>query len=252
MNNIHDRHFRIRSTIKNKVFLKLGMVSLLMILLLCSCNKDDGNVYNDIEVVNKGDNILEDITNTNLEEVLTQVNDKVKILTGLDDIETSELFNFDNTYYVKVKRHGDFYGVWRYENGDLKRILHKMEDIVYNQVDDKIIIDGAHNSYIIKLGTDNDGKDKILYECYFTDILNSDNGDFTCYINDFFSICVVDNKDNKIILNKYIDFDNEFSNENFILDNNRVFLPGRMQVMEMGWINNSNMAYFACFDMSNI
>ncbi len=80
-----------------------------------------------------------------------------------------------------------------------------MEDVVYSQDDDKIIIDGAYNSYIIKLGTGNEGKEKILYECYYTDILNSDNGDFTCYINDFFSVCVVDNKSNEIILNKYIE-----------------------------------------------
>lgn len=59
MNNICDRHFRIRSTIKNKVFLKLGVLCLLF-FLLCSCNKNDGNVNDDIEVVNKGDNISEE------------------------------------------------------------------------------------------------------------------------------------------------------------------------------------------------
>jgi hypothetical protein len=272
-----------------------------MILLLCSCNKNDGDVYDDIEVVNKGDNISEDIEvvnkgdnisedirYSNLEEALAKVKDEVKTLTGLDDVETSELFSFENTHYIKVKIHdlilhydyiyadddveptaitaytdralysieekisGDYYEIWRYDNGDLKRILYNMEDVLYSQDDDKIIIDGAYNSYIIKLGTDNEGKEKILYECYYTDILNSDNGNFTCYINDFFSVCVVDNENNEIILNKYIDEHSEFSEEDFILDNNRVFFPTRLRVMETGWIKNSNMAYFACYDMSHV
>lgn len=220
-----------------------------------SINKNNDKIFlqfENIEIVSKLVDISEDIANPNLEEVLTKVKDEVKILAGIDDIETSELYSFDNTHYINVKRQGDFYGIWRYKNGDLKRILSKMEDVVYNQDDDKIIIDGVHNSYIIKLGTDNDGKEKVLYECYYTDILNSDNGDFTCYINDFFSVCVVDNKSNEIILNKYIDLENEFSNEDFIFDNNRVFSPTRMQIMETGWIKNSNMAYFACYDMSNV
>ncbi len=199
----------------------------------------------------------------------------------------SELLSIENTYYIKVKIHdlmlhndyiqagdgeyttvtnytdrdlnnieekinGDVYEVWRYENGDLKRILYNMEDVVYSQDDDKIIIDGAYNSYIIKLESDNEGKEKISYECYYTDILNSDNGDFTCYINNFFSICVVDNKENKIILNKYIDLEHEFSKEDFKLDNNKVLFPSRMWVMETGWIKNSNMAYFTCYDLSNV
>ena len=49
-----------------------------------------------------------------------------------------------------MKRNADFYVLWRYENGDLKRILYKIEDVEYNK-DEKIIIDGPHNSYIIKL-----------------------------------------------------------------------------------------------------
>lgn len=277
-----------------------------MILLLCSCNKNNGNVYDDIEVVNKGDNISEniddedieevnqsddkiseDIAYSNLEEALAKIKEEVKTLTGLDDVDISELFSFENTYYVKVKIHdlmlhydyiyaesgestavtaytdrslnnieekicGDYYEIWRYENGDLKRILYNMEDVVYSQDDDKIIIDGAYNSYIIKLESDNEGKEKILYECYYTDILNSDNGDFTCYINDFFSVCVIDNNENKIILNKYIYLENEFSKEDFKLDNNKVFFPSRMWIMETGWIKNSNMAYFACLDLSNV
>ncbi|NYB75595.1 hypothetical protein HZF24_15715 [Sedimentibacter hydroxybenzoicus DSM 7310] len=285
MNNKND-YFRIKRAIKYKKILKLS-ISLLLIFLLCSCNKGKGNVDGDIAVVNDGDSISEDTAYSNSDEVLTKVQDEIKTSTGLDNIEVSELFSIDNTYYVKVKIHdlmlhyeyikagedqydavtaytdrelsnieekisGDYYEIWRYENGDLKRILYNMEDVVHRQDDDKIIIDGAYNSYIIKLGTDNKGKEKILYECYYTDILNSDNGDFTCYINDFFSACVVDNKDNKIILNKYIDFDNEFSNENFMLDINRAYFPKRMQVVETGWIKNSNMAFFACYDMSHV
>lgn len=290
MNNINERYFRIKSSIKNKFFLKLGMISFMLIFLLCSCNKVDGNVYNDIDEtdeVNQSDDIIsEDIAYSNTDEAVNMVKGEVKILTGLDDVETSELFSIENTYFIKVKIHdlllhndyigegddeytitnytdrelsnieqkvsGDFYEIWRYENGDLKRILFNMEDVIYSQEDDKIIIEGAYNSYIIKLESDNKRKEKILYECYFTDILNSNNGDFTCYINGFFSVCVVDNKDNEIVLNKYIDYENEFSNENFILDINRVFFPIRMQITDTGWINNSNMAYFACYDMVNI
>jgi len=219
------------------------------------------------------------------DEPAVKVQDEVKTLTGRDDVEATELFNIENTYYIKVKIHdlmlhyeyiyadigestaftaytdrdlnnieekisGDYYEIWRYENGDLKRILYNMEDVEYSQDDDKIIIDGAYNSYIIKLGSDKEGKEKILYECYYTEILNSDNGDFTCYINNFFSVCVVDNKSNEIILNKYIDTESEFSNEDFILDNNRVLFPTRMQIMETGWIKNSNLAYFSCHDLS--
>lgn len=249
MNNINSRLFKIRGAIKNKGFLKLSIFSLLTIFLLSSCNKKDSNFYDDTDVVNQSDNISEDISNS--DEALSKIQDEVKILIGRDDVETTELFNFENTYYIKVKIN-DFNEIWRYENGDLKRILFNMKDVVYSQDDDKIIFDGANNSYIIKFKSDNEGKGKILYECYYTDILDSDNGDFTCYINDFFSICVVDNKENKIILNKYIDLENEFSNENFKLDNKRFFLPGRMQVNETGWISSSNMAYFACYDMSNV
>ncbi len=266
---------------------KLSIIILLLIFLLCSCNKNDSNFNNDIDVVSQNDNISEDIAYSNADEALSKIQDEVKALTGLDDVETLELFCIENTYYIKVKIQdlmlhydyieagdgeytavttytdralynieekisGDYYEIWRYENGDLKRILYNMEDVIYSQDNDKIIIDGAYNSYIIKLESDNEGKEKILYECYYTDILNSDNGDFTCYINDFFSICVVDNKENKIIFNKYIDLDNEFSEEDFKLDNNKVFFPSRMRIMETGWIKNSNMAYFACYDMSNV
>ena len=224
MNCIHDKQIRIIGTIKNKCYLKLFVLSLLLIFLLCSCSKNDGNVIDDIEVVNKGDSTSEDISNPNVDYGLIKVQDLVKTLKGIDDVETSER---------------------------LERILSNMKEIKYSHDDDKIIIDGAHNSYIIKLGSDNEGKEKILYECYYTDILNSDNGDFTCYINDFFSVCVVDNKNNEIIFNKYIDLEKEFSEEDYKFDNKRVFSPGRMQVMETGWIKNSNMAYFACYDMSN-
>lgn len=224
MNCIHDKQIRIIGTIKNKCYLKLFVLSLLLIFLLCSCSKNDGNVIDDIEVVNKGDSTSEDISNPNVDYGLTKVQDLVKTLKGIDDVETSER---------------------------LERILSNMKEVKYSHDDDKIIIDGAHNSYIIKLGSDNEGKEKILYECYYTDILNSDNGDFTCYINDFFSVCVVDNKNNEIIFNKYIDLEKEFSEEDYKFDNKRVFSPGRMQVMETGWIKNSNMAYFACYDMSN-
>ena len=234
MNCIHGKQNRSISTINNKSYLKLFVFSLLLIFLLCSCSKNDGNVIDvindiddndDIEVVNKGDSTSEDISNPSMDDALTKVQELVKTLKGIDDVEASER---------------------------LERILSNMKEIKYSHDDDKIIIDGAHNSYIIKLGSDNDGKGKILYECYYTDILNSDNGDFTCYINDFFSVCVVDNKNNEIIFNKYIDLEKEFSEEDFKFDNKRVFSPGRMQVMETGWIKNSNMAYFACYDMSNI
>ena len=127
-----------------------------------------------------------------------------------------------------------------------------MQDVLYSQDNDKIIINGAYNSYIIKLATDNDAKEKILYECYYTEILNSDNGDYTCYLNNFFSVCVVNNESNEIILNKYIEVHNEFSNEDVILDNNRVMFPVRIQIDGTGWIKNSNMAYFASYDMADI
>lgn len=265
---------------------KLSMIILLLIFLLCSCKKNDSNFNDDIDAVIQSDNISEDIENSNADEALSKVQGEVKILTGRDDVEASELFSIENTYYIKVKIHdlmlnkdyieagdgkytnvtkytdralyniekisGDFYEIWRYKNGDFKRILYNMDDVVYSQDDEKIIIEGAYNSYIIKLGSDNEGKGKILYECYYTDILNSDNGDFTCYINECFSVCVVNNKNNVIILNKYIDLENEFSKEDFILDNNRVFFPERLQVSETGWIKNSNMAYLACYDMLNI
>ncbi len=216
-----------------------------------SVNKSNDKIYlqfENIEVVSK---VEESITNSNLDEALSKVQDEVKILTGLDNIEASELFSIDNTYYIKVKPKG-LSELWRYENGDLKRIIYNVKDVAYNQDDEKIIIDGANNSYIIKYKNDNEGKGKILYECYYTDILHSDNGDFTCYINDFFSVCVVDNISNEIILNKYLDEYNEFSNEDFILDNSRFFLPTRMQINETGWIKNSNMVYFASYDMSHI
>ena len=87
MKNIYESHCRIKSSIINKGFLKLCMVSLLLILL-CSCNNNDGDIIDKAEVVNKDDNISEDITNPNLEEALTKVQDEVKSLTGRDDVET--------------------------------------------------------------------------------------------------------------------------------------------------------------------
>ena len=91
MNYIYNRHFRIRNAIKNKGFLKLSILSLLIIFLLCSCNKDDGNVYEDIEVINKEDSASKDIVYPNADEALTKVQDEVKLLTGRDDVESSEL-----------------------------------------------------------------------------------------------------------------------------------------------------------------
>lgn len=84
---IHDRYFKISSIGKGKGYFKLCVLSLLLIIL-CSCNTNNGNVINDTEVVNKGDNISEDITNLNLEEVLAKVKDEIVILTGLADIDT--------------------------------------------------------------------------------------------------------------------------------------------------------------------
>jgi hypothetical protein len=62
----------------------------------------------------------------------------------------------------------------------------------------------------------------------------------------------VNNKSNEIILNKYIEVHNKFSNEDVILDNNRVMFPERMQIDGTGWIKNSNMAYFASYDMADV
>lgn len=145
--------------------IKLSIISLLLIFILCSCSKDNSKIYDDVDAVSQSADISE--------EALSKVKDEVKILTGCDDVETSELFNIENTYYIKVKIHdlmlhsdyiqagdgeytavtmytdtalysiekisGNFYEIWRYENGDLKRILYNMEDVVYSQDDDKII-----------------------------------------------------------------------------------------------------------------
>jgi hypothetical protein len=64
---------------------------------------------------------------------------------------------------IEEKISGDYYEIWRYENGDIKRILYNMENVVYSYDEDKIIIDGAYNSYIIKSVTDNDGKMRKFY-----------------------------------------------------------------------------------------
>lgn len=52
-------------------------------------------------------------------------------------------------------------------------------------------------------------------------------------------------------MNKYIDVDSEFSEEDYILDNSKAFFPRRMSVSETGWIKNSNIAYFLCHDCVN-
>ena len=36
---------------------------------------------------------------------LVKVQDEVKTLTGRDDVEATELFNIEDTYYIKVKIH---------------------------------------------------------------------------------------------------------------------------------------------------
>ena len=131
MNCIHGKQNRSISTINNKSYLKLFVFSLLLIFLLCSCSKNDGNVIDvindiddndDIEVVNKGDSTSEDISNPSMDDALTKVQELVKTLKGIDDVEASER---------------------------LERILSNMKEIKYSHDDDKIIIDGAHNSYII-------------------------------------------------------------------------------------------------------
>ena len=50
-----------------------------------------------------------------------------------------------------------------------------MEEVVYSRDDEKVIIDGPYNSYIIKLDSNDKDDVKILYECYFTHVLDSDN-----------------------------------------------------------------------------
>ena len=69
---IHGRYFKISSVGKSKGYIKLCVLSLLLILL-CSCSNNDGNVIDEFEVINKDDNISEDITYQNEEEVLTKV-----------------------------------------------------------------------------------------------------------------------------------------------------------------------------------
>jgi len=296
MNRVFTKHLVLPGDLKTKVIFKGFIISLLLISLLCSCNKNDNNVSDDtaIDTVSQSDksnendtknsdNILQ--TNVDKDKALIKVQEEVEALTGLINVEVSELFNIENIHYIKVKipnlmleadyvqvgddnyietleytdtyengmekYTGDFYEVWRYESDTPRRVLYNMTDVVYSKDNDKIFIDGEYNSYIIKLDSDHKGKQMVLYECYYTDILNSDNGDFTCYINDFYSACVVNNKNNEVILNKYIDVDSEFSEEDFILDNNKAFFPKRMWVTETGWIKNSNIAYFLCYDCVN-
>ena len=283
--------------IKMEIILKFNKItmliaSLLIIFLLCSCNKSNSNFNDDIDDFIETDDISEEIDTpsmeaaVSLEEAISLVKYEVQALTGLDDVETSELFSMDDKYYIKVKIHdlmlreeyisvgddktvivtkyselvpysldeasGDFYEIWKCENGDIKRLFYNMEEVVYSRDDEKVIIDGPYNSYIIKLDSNDKDDVKILYECYFTHVLDSDNGDHTCYINDFYSVCVADNRSNEIILNKFIEINDEYCNEDYKLDNNRIYYPKRMSVMETGWIKDSNMAYFACYDLSNI
>lgn len=253
MNKIFAKHVEITGNLKITVIFKGLLISLLLIFLLCSCNKNDNNVSDDIGIntvsqidkanennINDNDTVSQidkpndndtknsDNTlqlNVNADEALNKVQEEVEVLTGLVNVEVSELFNIENIYYIKVKLPnlmvhegyvevgdgnytsileyndteengiekciGDFYEVWRYEKDTARRVLDNMTDVVYSQDNDKITIDGKYNNYIIKLGNDDVGKQRVLYECYYTDILNSDNGKFTCYINDFFLLVLL-------------------------------------------------------------
>lgn len=248
--------------------IKIVFISVILIFLLCSCNND--NISNVDGKVENQDNILQ--SNITIDEVLDKVKDEVEAVTGLDGIEVSEFLNFDDIYFVKVKipnkvldynfeyndRYDnedktscDLYEIWRYEKDVIKRILYNLENVVHYKYDDNIYVLGAYNDYVINVENDNEGKQEVVYECYYTDKLNSDNGEFTCYINGFYSVCVVNNKIKEIVLNKYIDNNNEkyqemnISEEDFILDNNRAFFEHRYAYPEKsGWIKNSNIAYY--------
>jgi hypothetical protein len=160
-------------------------ICLFLILLLCSCNKNTSNINDETDAVAETDNISEDSdassieSGISLEEAISLVKDEVQALTGLDDVETSELFSIDNKHYIKVKIHdlmlredyinvdddkyvnitkysdiipygldeakGDFYEIWKCENSDIKRLFFNMEEVVYSREDDKIIINGPYN-----------------------------------------------------------------------------------------------------------
>jgi len=222
----------------------------------------------------------------NQKQALNEIKDELKMLTGLDDIETSMLYDVGDIYYIKAKIHNlelenifttteegsypstvgyrtpysyteeennakDFYEVWRYEKGDLKRILFNISSVRHDKNDDGITINGDWNSYYIRVGIDS-GKEKVLYECHFTKILEKEK--YTCYINDFFSVCVVDNEKNEILLNKYTERNNEEGQftEDFVLDNNRAYFGSRYTAVDTDWITDSNIFFYACYDIANV
>lgn len=204
----------------------------------------------------------------NIKTALEAVKLKSQLVSETKVGEVSELFHFDEVYYISVKipektltedmtykYTGDSYEIWRYENDQAKRILAGLDKVDYIEKSGEIIFIGAENSYIVKLNDEKNSeqnKGEILYECYFTNILNRDDGAYTCYINSFLSVCVVDNEKNELVLNQYLPEIGSYDDltfyekkDDFYLDNNKTFFRRNYpDIDEFGWIEDENIAYY--------
>lgn len=201
-------------------------------------------------------------------EALQVVENVAKMLTHVDDIKCSNILNVGDVYYIKVvvadkyldydckysdiDSYHDNFGdetieIWRYEKNKARRILYNMKKIDYTMENNIIKFSGYENYYMVKC---DDDMQNIKYECYFTDILNNRSGDKTCYINACYSVCVVDNTRDEVIMNKYMpepikaDENLLTEAEDFVLDNNRCFIANRYSyICNMAWLDESKICY---------
>lgn len=202
-------------------------------LAICFCAEDDKPIYiEDLGVKiptdsdYKGFHILNyTLEDKNSEQVQIAKKAILNELSTLSDVSITDTFVVgDNVYAVikfpnyEISYHEEYelldetykcsYELWKYSDSIAKRLVYGAVDFKINDYKEYdgascLLVTGGYSKYLIKYKDNKDNLEKreMIYECEFSEYKSS--GQYTCFINNDESVCVIDNNDN-IIFNKII------------------------------------------------
>lgn len=179
-------------------------------------------------------------------------------------VKSKEIFKLQNSYYAVVEIPGlvisydseyeninkeysenkykeNSYELWKYSSGNCKRVLYnsfeiKVEDYKNYNGGSYIYIKSDYTDYIIKYKEENENK-ILLYECKFSDYIESPNKEYTCFLNNNESVAII-NKNNEKIIDVFTDS----------VYKNKLWFPSIINVSSFWWNNDSKRYYFTLGD----